>query len=86
MPYPNFHACRVAEPGSFIQSTFRNMTLPKSEGGKGGVQVIMAKKESGGSMMAQAYRFPVELYTEDEAKAWLKKNNVKCLSFEAATP
>lgn len=32
----------------------------------------------------QSYRFSLTVYTEKEAKAWLKKNGVKTISFERA--
>ena len=36
-------------------------------------------------MTVQAYRFDAKTFTASQAKAWLKKNNVKYLSFEKAT-
>lgn len=35
-------------------------------------------------MEAMAYHFPKDLYDVAEAKAWLKKNEVKCIRFEPA--
>lgn len=84
MPYPNEHAARIRNPGDFQPNTFRSKTLPKSEGGKGGVRVIMGRLKGQTTMTAQAYRFPVDLYTAAEARRWLKDNDVKYKSFEAA--
>lgn len=84
MPYLNFHAARVRDPGDFKPGSFRNKTLPKSEGGKGGVQMIMGRLKGKTTMTVQAYRFPKDKYTPAEAKAWLKDNDVKFISFEPA--
>jgi hypothetical protein len=85
MAYPNMHAARVRDPGDFIEGSIRSKTLPKSEDGKGGVVLLSGKlKDGDGSMVAQAYRFPKELYTAAEAKAWLKENKVKYTEFEPA--
>ena len=86
MPYANEHSARVRDPGLFQAGSFRSKALPKSEGGKGGVRMIMGRLKSGqGTMTVQAYRFPADLYTLAEAKAWLKKNDVKYIRFEEAT-
>lgn len=85
MPYPNEHAARVRDPGDFEPGTFRSKTLPKSEGGKGGVRLISGHLKGETEMTAQSYRFPVDLYSADEAKAWLKANDVTDYTFEAAT-
>jgi len=86
MPYPNEHAARVRNPAEFIAGSFRSKEIPKPEGGKGGVRMIMGKLKGGtGSMVVQAYRFPIDLYTVAEAKQWLKDNDVKYISFEPAT-
>lgn len=82
----NEHAARVRDPGDFVPGSFRSKPLPKSEGGKGGVRMIIGKLKGGtGSTTVQAYRFPAKLYTAAEAKAWLKKNEVKYDSFREAT-
>ncbi len=64
----------------FEKDSFRNKTLPNSDG----VQLIMGKLKGKDSMTAQAYRFPKDKYTPEEAKAWLKDNDVKDYSFEEA--
>jgi hypothetical protein len=85
MPYPNFHACRVRDPKDFEEDSFRSIELPKSEGGKGGVIVILGRLNGKTTMTAQAYRFPKSKYTVDEAKEWTKKYNIKCKTFEPAS-
>ena len=85
MPYPNEHAARVRDPDDFQDGTFRRKRLPKSKGGKGGVSIIIGKLKGKTAMIVQAYRFPKDLYTVAEAKAWLKENNVKYILFEPAS-
>ena len=82
MPYPNFHAARVRDPGDFVDSSFRSKELPDTKG----ILLVMGKLKSdkNGSMVAQVYRFPKDSYTVDEAKKWLKDNNVKYILFEPA--
>lgn len=80
MPYPNEHAARVRDPGAFIDASFRRKKLPGS-----GVSIIMGKLKAGGKMQVQAYRFPKDKYTASQAKKWLKDNDVKHISFEAAS-
>src|SRR5574343_494712 len=82
MPYPNFHAARVRDPGDFVDSSFRSKELPDTKG----ILLVMGKLKSdkNGSMVAQVYRFPKDSYTVDEAKKWLRDNNVKYILFEPA--
>lgn len=84
MPYPNEHSARVRDPGDFEEGSFRSKTLPKSEGGTGGVRMIMGHLKGETTMTVQAYRFPADLYTPEEAKQWLEDNDVKYISFEKA--
>jgi hypothetical protein len=85
MPYPNEHACRLQDPSKYDE--FRRTT-----GGKVGkvtvpktISVIWGhpKGAPDGTFVPQALRFPTKSYTADEAKAWMKDNEVKG-SFEAA--
>lgn len=85
MPYPNEHAARVRDPGDFEKGSFRSKTLPKGEDGKGGVRMIIGRLKGETTTTAQSYRFPADLYTPEEAKAWLKENDVKYIAFEQAT-
>jgi hypothetical protein len=80
MPYPTEHAARVRDPGSFIEGSFRSKAI-----GTEGVRIITGKLKGGdGAMVTQAYRFPVSKFTPEQARKWLKDNNVKFISFEAA--
>jgi hypothetical protein len=78
-PYPNEHAARVREPGDFKPDSFRRKNIAD------GVDIIIGKLKAGGdSMVTQAYRFKADVFTADEARAWLKKNDIKFISFEPA--
>lgn len=78
MPYPNIHSARVRDPGDFISTTFRTVPITA------GIQLISGKLVKGGPMTAQAYHFDKKVFTPVQAKAWLKKHNIKYISFEAA--
>jgi hypothetical protein len=78
MPYPNEHAARVINPGEFQEETFRRKEIAP------GVSIIIGKLKGKDSMVTQAYRFDKSKFTADEAKAWLKKNNVTTVEFSPA--
>ncbi len=80
MPYPNYHSARVRDPGDFEEDSFRTKELPDSKG----IIIIIGKLKGEDTTTVQAYRFPVENYTEEEAKKWLEDNDIKDYSFEAA--
>lgn len=79
MPYPNEHAARVKDPGLFEEGSFRTKKL------KDGLRVILGKLKGESSMTAQAYRFTVDKFTVEQAKTWLKDNNISFIKFEPAT-
>ena len=80
MPYPHEHAARVREPGDFDPKSFRRKNIAP------GIDIIVGKLKNGdGAMVTQTYRFDSSKFTAEEAKAWLKKHNVKHIGFEAAT-
>jgi hypothetical protein len=79
MPLPNFHSARVIGPDRFARIvTLR--TLPN------GIQILGGplKTNPSGQGKPQAYRFPKSKFTVDQAKKWLKENNINFVSFEAA--
>ncbi len=76
MPYPNEHACRLADPSNFKSDTFVNM---KSKDGK--ARLIMAKRPGSDKLELQAIRYPKDQWEKDAAKAECEKNNG---TFEAA--
>lgn len=80
MPYPNYHAARIINPDEFEQDSFRTKEITE------GVEIIIGKLKNGnGSMVTQAYHFNKDNYTADEAKAWLKKHDIKYIEFTPAT-
>lgn len=66
MPYPNFHACRVASPSAFKEGSFRNIK-------RGKLQVIIARKKGETTTSTQAIRYPVDSYSEQQARDDCKK-------------
>lgn len=78
MPYPNEHAARIRDPGSFEENSFRSKEL------KNGIRIIVAKLKGGTSMVIQAYRFSVDNFTIEQAKKWLENNKIHYIKFEPA--
>lgn len=74
MPYPNFHAARVADPNQF--ETCRTKIIDS------GVSMIICKKKASKDWEVQAYRFNKENFTVEEAKKWLEDHDVKTILFE----
>lgn len=84
MPYPNEHSARIREPGEFQADSFRRKNLPKAQGKKSPVSIILGKLTGESSMTVQAYRFPVDSYSVQDAKDWLKTNKISYIKFEPA--
>lgn len=80
MPFANEHACRLRDPGDFQEDSFRRMER-ESDGKK--YFVIMGKLKGEDAMTEQAYRYPIEKWTEDQARAHCKEH--KGIRFEPAT-
>ena len=78
MPYPSEHAARVKDPALFEDDSFRRKNIAP------GVDIIIGKLKDEESMTTQAYRFDAEKFTPEQAKKWLKDNNVEYISFEPA--
>lgn len=75
-PYPNEHACRLNDPGKYE----RFARMKRKHDGKE-YSVIIGFKKGGGSE-DQAYRYPKDTWSADEARAHCKDHKG---SFEAAT-
>lgn len=71
MPYPNFHSCRVESPGKYTRFVYKDDVNPN---------IVIGFKKGGGSE-AQAFRYPVEKWSEAAAR---KHCSSKSGSFEAA--
>ena len=87
MPYPNEHAARITKPEGYDRFTRSDKTnTPKSSPiwpiVNGGISVILGWK--GNKSEIQAFRFPTDKFTEAQARAWIKDNDVKVISFEPA--
>jgi len=91
MPYENEHSARLKNPKDFEPKSFRRtnggtiygkLKVPKT------IAIIWAKLKGKSKpkdpVLPQALRFPTKSWTVTNAKAWLKKNNVKYQSFEPA--
>jgi len=66
MPYYGEHACRVFSPEEC--SEFRRKNGEREHEGKK-YDVIYGKKKDGGEWVDQAYRYPVETWSADEARS-----------------
>ena len=79
MPYPNEHAARVKAPLSQETGVFARKNIAPS------IDIIIQRPKSGGAMETQAYRFDKNRFTAEEARNWLKKHDIKYISFEPAS-
>jgi len=75
MPYPSEHACRIRQPGEFQENSFRRIK-------QGKLSIIIGKLKGKTTTTTQAFRYPKESWTADEARAHCKKQGG---SFEAAS-
>jgi len=81
--FRNFHSARVRDPGDFKKDgSWANTTIDKSKG----IQLVTGQlknppKGHEGSMVAQAYRFPIDKFSPDEAKKWCKAHDIKYIKF-----
>ena len=66
MPYPNEHACRLRDPGDFQADSFRR-TSRTHEGKR--YAVIMGRLKGEEELTEQAYRYPSDGWTADEARS-----------------
>ena len=76
MPYPNEHAARMMDPGSCEENSFKRKRVGD------GVSLILCKQDN--KMVAQAYRFDKDKFSEEEAKAWMSKHDLSYKKFEKA--
>ena len=79
MPYNAEHSCRIKNPDLFQQDSFRRMD--KEDNGKK-FSMIMGKLKGEDTMTVQAYRYPKDVWTVEEARAKCKEH--KGISFEPA--
>lgn len=67
MPYENEHSCRIKSPDLFEQNSFRRIT-------QGKLSIIIGKLKGKDTTTTQAYRYPKEDWTEEEASKHCEKN------------
>ena len=79
MPYPNEHACRISQPLPQNSGIFARKSIAP------GINMILQRPKSGGSMKTQSYRFSKHQFIVEEAKKWLKSHNISYISFEPAS-
>jgi HK97 family phage prohead protease len=79
MPFPNFHSCRVRNPDDFESESFR--TIDSDVGGKP-VRLVIARPKGQLTTSRQAYRYPIEHWTEEQARGHCEQQDG---TFEAAT-
>ncbi|MHC4181228.1 MAG: DUF2213 domain-containing protein [Planctomycetota bacterium] len=83
MPFPNFHAARIRQPGLFVEGQIRQLDDPEG----GAIRIIggRLKSDPQGSAVVQAIRFEKGKFSASEARAWLKDHDFKTIEFEEAT-
>jgi len=91
-PFPNEHAARLKNPADFVGETFRRVkdgTIFGSKKVPATADVIWGKLKGAAkpsdNPIPQSIRFPTKSWTVAQAKKWLKDNDVKPISFEAAS-
>ena len=95
MPFPNEHSARLRDPDDFSDETFRrtkggtvfgSVKIPKT------IDIIWAKLKSsdkpGDPPLPQALRFPIDDWTETQARKWIEDNELddNMILFEPAEP
>lgn len=91
-PFPNEHAARLKNPKDFDPDTFRRTkggTIFGSKKVPTTISIIWGKLKGAAAPedfpIPQSLRFPTKDWTVDQAKTWLKDNNIKFILFEKAT-
>ena len=79
MPFPLAHSARAKSPDDFEPNSFRTNTLPN------GVVQILGKLKGQSTMTVQAFRFPKDKFTPEQARKWLADHNIKIILFEPAS-
>ncbi len=83
MPFPNFHAARIKQPGLFVEGGIRQLDAPDD----GAIRIIggRLKSDPQGAAVVQAVRFEKDKFTPAEARKWLSDHDFKAIEFEEAT-
>lgn len=75
MPYPNEHACRLRSPNDFQKGNWARIK-------RGKLIILLGRLKGEIKTTRQAFRYPKEDWTEDEARTHCKENKGR---FEPAT-
>ena len=75
MPYPNEHSCRIKNPALFQKDSFKRIKSGK-------LAIIIGRLKGKTTTTTQAFRYPIDSYTELAARTHCKENKG---TFEAAT-
>ena len=77
MPFKNFHSFRVHSPDKYKDFAYKHLG--------GGVEAVIGipHDKSQGSEI-QAYRFPKEKFSYEQAHEWIKKHEIKTIEAEPA--
>ncbi len=81
-PFPNEHACRIRQPGEFVDASFRRVR--RTANGKA-IDLIVAKRKTDpdGATVLQAYRYPKGIWSVEQARSHCSAQNG--LLFEPAS-
>jgi HK97 family phage prohead protease len=80
-PYPNEHACRLKDPGQYDTCRRGERVAHEPESVDGKKYVVIYCKKGDGPMEQQAFRYPKDDWTAEQARAHCDFNDGK---FEAA--
>ncbi len=96
MPFPNNHSLRLSNPDGFDDKSFRQTKGGKKITVKGvgridipeNINIIWAKPKDASAPndppIAQALRFPIDSYTEKQARSWINNMGLQSFKFELA--
>ena len=82
MPYPNFHAARMLDPGKFEKDSFRTINIGNKNSG---ITAIVGKLKGESTTKVQTYRFDKDKFTAKQARQWLEDHDLKPIEFEDAS-
>ena len=81
-PFPNFHACRIREPGDFDRFRTTTETLEGGEFDGKQVETLHGRDKETGDWEIASFHLPAEEWTIDEARVWAEAHDA--IKFEPA--
>jgi len=82
-PYPNFHACRIADPEGFDRFRSRTETIESGDFEGRSVTILFGRDAESGDWQIASYRLSIDDWSEAEGRKWC--NDHDGILFEAAT-